>query len=150
MALSISHDAVERGSVLVKKGDALKGVTCFTAQLMLLREWPGAVRVGWNPYFFLATRSFAARVDAIVSLLNKAGQVVQNAPAEAKAGDTIIVQLSCVEPIAADVYATCPPLGRFAVRDGHKTVAVGIIKSIDVASAAPPAKAAAKKGKYFK
>jgi len=35
------------------------------------------------------------------------------------------------KPMCVEAFSEYPPLGRFAVRDMRKTVAVGVIKSVD-------------------
>lgn len=36
-----------------------------------------------------------------------------------------------LKPLCVEKFADYPPLGRFAVRDLHQTVAVGVIKSVE-------------------
>jgi elongation factor 1-alpha len=39
------------------------------------------------------------------------------------------VELKPTKPMSCEVFMEYPPLGRFAVRDMKRTVAVGVIKS---------------------
>lgn len=41
-----------------------------------------------------------------------------------------MVTMKPTKPMCVEVFSTYPPLGRFAVRDMKKTVAVGVIKEI--------------------
>ncbi|KAI9324306.1 elongation factor 1-alpha 1-like protein [Zopfochytrium polystomum] len=64
-------------------------------------------------------------------------------------GDVAIVKMVPTKPICVESYAEYPPLGRFAVRDMRRTVAVGVVKTVEktekTADKAP--KAAVKDGK---
>ena len=144
VALAVPFDSVHRGSVLVKKGDSLKGCTEFVCQIKLL---PGCPRVkkGYAPFVLLCTGSFCGRVVELISKADSHG-AVQEQPVDAGPGDTLTCRMIAHEPVAIDTFVACPPLGRFAVRDGNHTVALGIVKSCEavVTHAAP--KVAGKKG----
>ncbi|KAI0244738.1 Elongation factor 1-alpha 1, partial [Massospora cicadina] len=45
-------------------------------------------------------------------------------------GDVACVTLVADEPIALDLFASCPPLGRFALRVKSHTVAVGLVTGL--------------------
>ena len=47
-----------------------------------------------------------------------------------KSGDAAIVTLKPSKPMCVESFQEYPPLGRFAVRDMKKTVAVGVIKEV--------------------
>lgn len=151
VAVSVNFDSVERGMVLTSQGDALKGVTCFIAQVKLLREAKVTVKKGYMPVIFLCTTSFPARFEKLISKSDARGALVEENPQQATGGDTLMVRMTTDVPVAVDTFANCPFLGRFCIRDNSKTVAVGVIKSIEAATAAKQAPSiAGKKGKYFK
>lgn len=47
-----------------------------------------------------------------------------------KTGDSAIVLLVPSKPLCVESFSEFPPLGRFAVRDMKRTVAVGVIKEV--------------------
>lgn len=47
-----------------------------------------------------------------------------------KSGDSAIIQLVPSKPMCVESFSEYPPLGRFAVRDMKRTVAVGVIKEV--------------------
>ncbi|KAF8778505.1 Elongation factor 1-alpha like protein [Argiope bruennichi] len=49
-----------------------------------------------------------------------------------KSGDAAIVELVPSKPMCVETFTDFPPLGRFAVRDMRQTVAVGVIKSVEL------------------
>ena len=51
-------------------------------------------------------------------------------PKELKNGEAAIVKMVPTKGMVVETFAEFPPLGRFAVRDMKRTVAVGIIKWI--------------------
>jgi elongation factor 1-alpha len=60
----------------------------------------------------------------------RTGKKVEDNPKFLKSGQAGIVEMMPSKPLCVESYAEYPPLGRFAVRDMRKTVAVGVIKSV--------------------
>lgn len=60
---------------------------------------------------------------------------MEASPKFVKSGDAAIVKLVSQKPLCVEAYTDFPPLGRFAVRDMRQTVAVGVIKSVEKATA---------------
>lgn len=58
-------------------------------------------------------------------------KVIEEEPKFLKKGESGIVRLVPSKPMCVESYTDYPPLGRFAVRDMKKTVAVGLIKSVE-------------------
>lgn len=48
-----------------------------------------------------------------------------------KSGDAAIVKLIPSKPMCVEAFSDYAPLGRFAVRDMKRTVAVGVIKEVE-------------------
>ena len=61
----------------------------------------------------------------------RTGAVLEENPAFVKAGDGCMVTLEPTKPLCVETFTEFPPLGRFAIRDMKKTVAVGVIKLVD-------------------
>ena len=60
----------------------------------------------------------------------RSGKILEEDPAFIKTGDGAIVTVVPSKPLCVETFTEFPPLGRFAVRDMKKTVAVGVIKQI--------------------
>lgn len=61
----------------------------------------------------------------------RTGKVMEEEPKFIKTGDSALITLKPTKPMSCEVFSEYPPLGRFAVRDMKKTVAVGVIKGTD-------------------
>ena len=61
----------------------------------------------------------------------RTGKVLEENPGFVKTGDACIVRLEPMKPLCVETFTEFPPLGRFAVRDMKKTVAVGVVKSVE-------------------
>jgi elongation factor 1-alpha len=48
-----------------------------------------------------------------------------------KTGDAAVVHLIPTKPLVVESFTNFPPLGRFAVRDMKRTIAVGVIKQVE-------------------
>ena len=141
--------AFSRGMVVCSPDSPLKATMCFTATVKILPTAKATIRRGCRPYVFCATNTFAVCVDALIARLDKHGQVEEDAPLAAKKGSTLLVRFVTEQPVCLDVYPS--PVGRFLIRDGEETVAVGVIKSLE-AQQAKNVQVLAKgaKKKYFK
>jgi elongation factor 1-alpha len=60
----------------------------------------------------------------------RTGKVVEENPQMIKTGDAAIVTLTPTKPLVCESFNDFPPLGRFAIRDMNRTVAVGVIKEV--------------------
>lgn len=47
-----------------------------------------------------------------------------------KTNDSALVLMKPLKPMSCETFLDYPPLGRFAIRDMKKTVAVGVIKEV--------------------
>ena len=59
----------------------------------------------------------------------RTGKEIEKDPKFLKTADCGIITLKPTKPMCVEPFAEFPPLGRFAVRDMKRTVAVGVIKS---------------------
>lgn len=60
----------------------------------------------------------------------RSGKVLEDNPKFVKTGDCAMIELEPTKDMCVETFAEYPPLGRFAVRDMKKTVAVGVIKEV--------------------
>ena len=56
--------------------------------------------------------------------------MIEENPSSVEMGDACTVVLIPSKPLCVEPFQTCPPLGRFAIRDQKQTVAVGVVKKI--------------------
>jgi len=126
---NISLKQIRRGMVA---GDSKKDPPCktdyFTAQVIIL-DHPNKIMAGYTPVLDCHTAHIACRFNKLITLMNKrTGAVIEQNPKSAKSGQAVLVDMIPSKPMCVETYKDYPPLGRFAVRDMRKTVAVGIIK----------------------
>lgn len=151
VAIPIPYEQVHRGFCLVKKGDPISGTTCFTAQLKLVPGSNVTVKVGFNPFVYVTTASFSAKVVKLISKMDaRTGQVLEENPAQGQPGDIVMVQMETENPVALDGFAQCPPMGRLILQANGTIMALGIVKAINVKVNQPAAIMHKAKGNHFK
>lgn len=57
--------------------------------------------------------------------------MVETNPIMFKEGDAALIKIRPWLPLSAEEFKFIPNLGRFVIRDNKKTVAVGMIKSVE-------------------
>jgi elongation factor 1-alpha len=127
---SLSVKDIQRGNVAGDtKNDPPSGVTNFTAQVIVL-DHPNGFGAGYTPVFDCHTSHIACKFNKLLEKLDKrTGKKVEDNPKTIKGGDAAICEIVPTKPMCVESYQQYPPLGRFAVRDMRKTVAVGVIKA---------------------
>ena len=94
-------------------------------------DHPNEIMAGYTPVLDCHTAHIACKFDKILQKLDKrTGKVVEENPKSIKNGDAAIVELTPTKPMCVEAMVEYPPLGRFAIRDMRRTVAVGVIKEI--------------------
>jgi len=126
---NIAVKDLKRGYVASdSKNDPATGVESFLAQVIILAH-PGQIKNGYSPVLDCHCAHIACKFAEIRSKMDKrTGKVLEEAPAAVKNGDAAMVVLEPTKPLCVEPLSQYPPLGRFAVRDMKKTVAVGVIK----------------------
>lgn len=93
---------------------------------------PGKISNGYTSVSDCHNAQVACKFKEITQKLDRrSGKVVEEAPRFVKMGDACMVTIEPPKPICAESFAEYPPLGRFAVRDMHRTVAMGVINSVE-------------------
>lgn len=129
----VSAKEVKRGFVVGPVGkDAPSVVTKFTAQMMVLNH-PKEIRVGYTPVVDCHSNHVSCKIVEIVDKKEKKGTLTLN-PVSIKNGDTATCVFVPQKPICMETFKSFGQLGRFAVRDMQKTVAVGIVTSIETSN----------------
>jgi elongation factor 1-alpha len=100
----------------------------FDAQVIVL-DHPNQIRAGYSPVFDCHTAHIACKFDKLLYSIDKRnGKKLEDNPKAIKTGQAAIVQIVPTKPMVVEPFTLYAPLGRFAVRDMRKTVAVGVIK----------------------
>jgi len=129
--VKISVKDIRRGMVAGDaKNDPPQQSNSFEAQVIVL-DHPNIIMAGYTPVLDCHTAHIACRFHELKTLINKrTGQVEEQNPKGVKSGQAAIVDMIPTKPMCVESYQKYAPLGRFAVRDMRKTVAVGIIKTV--------------------
>ncbi|MEM1634328.1 MAG: translation elongation factor EF-1 subunit alpha [Nanopusillaceae archaeon] len=129
----IEKQDIGRGDLVGKVNEPLpKLVEELTARIFVLWH-PSAIAVGYSPVLHIHTASVPAKIVEIVAKIDpKTGQEIEKNPQFLKTGDAAIVRIVPLKPLAAERYQDFPntSLGRFAIRDMGKTIAVGQVLEI--------------------
>ena len=104
----------------------------FKAQVIIVWH-PTALAQGYTPVVHAHTAQVACKFTELMAKLDpRSGQVVENNPQFLKVGEAAIVKLAPITKLCLETYKDIPELGRFAVRDMARTVAVGVVLSLEV------------------
>merc|ERR1712130_376587 len=128
---NISLKQIRRGMVA---GDAKKDPPAksehFNAQVIIL-DHPNKIMAGYTPVLDCHTAHIACRFNKLLVLIDKRnGKKLEDNPKFVKSGQACIVEMKPSKPMCVEAFSVYAPLGRFAVRDMRKTVAVGVIKKV--------------------
>jgi elongation factor 1-alpha len=130
----LTKEDASRGDCLGHPSDPPTVITPkgkWTGQIIVIWH-PTAVAQGYTPVVHAHTAQVAAKFASLVKKLDpKTGAVIEDSPKFLKRNETAIVELSPIKKMCLEKYEVIPEMGRFAVRDMGRTVAVGIVKDID-------------------
>jgi len=126
----IAKTDVRRGDVCGHVANPPMVAKEFIGQIIVIYH-PTAVAAGYTPVLHYHTGQVACRFTELLRKIDpRSGQVVEEKPSFLKTGDSAIVKMEPLHPIAVETYTDFPELGRFAVRDMGTTVAAGVVKEI--------------------
>ena len=75
---------------------------------------------------------FRQAMEVMVALLSlEKNFALKEDPQVVKSGDVAIVTCEPTKPMVVEGFTEYAPLGRFAVRDMRKTVAVGVVQAVN-------------------
>jgi len=128
---NISVKDIKRGMVAGDvKNDPPLPTYNFEAQVIVL-DHPNRIMPGYTPVLDCHTSHIACRFHKLLSVINKRnGETLEEDPKFIKSGQAAMVEMIPSKPMCVEAFSKYAPLGRFAVRDMRKTVAVGVIKSV--------------------
>ncbi|UJR18532.1 hypothetical protein I4U23_005438 [Adineta vaga] len=128
---NVSVKELHRGYVCsdTKNDPALEAAN-FTAQVIVLNH--DQIRPGYSPVLDCHTAHIACKFSELISKVDRrTGRVIEENPEFIKSGESAMVKMIPTKPMCVEKFAEYPPLGRFAVRDMRRTVAVGVIKEVE-------------------
>jgi len=127
----LSVNDIKRGMVTGDvKNDPPMEVALFQAQVIVL-DHPNKISVGYTPVLDCHTAHIACKFSKLIRSMDKrTGATKEEEPKSIKTGDASIVELTPTKAMSLEAYTEYPPLGRFAVRDMRKTVAVGVVQQV--------------------
>jgi len=134
----LSVKDIKRGNVCghSKGGHAPTGCRRFLAQVIVLNH--KRIADGYTPVLDCHTAHIACKFNTILTELDpRSGKTKKKFPPSVKTGQACMAVLIPSKPLCVESFSEFPPLGRFAIRDMRKTVAVGIIKQVHAAGAGP-------------
>lgn len=142
----ISVKDVRRGHVVgVTKDNPPKEAESYNAQVIVLNH-PNKIQAGYTPVCDCHTSHIACKFDTLIEKIDRrSGAVLEAEPKELKNGEAAIVKMVPQKGMVVEVFSEFPPLGRFAVRDMKRTVAVGVVKEVTRKEATKDKKGAKKK-----
>ena len=122
---------IKRGNVVGdSKNDPPKEVSDFKSQVIVMNH-PNSIKSGYCPVIDCHTSHIAVKFEKLLTKIDRrTGKELETEPKEVKNGESAIVNMVPQKPLVCETFATYPPLGRFAVRDMKRTVAVGVVKEI--------------------
>jgi len=128
----LSVKDVRRGHVVGNaKDQPPKEAESFNAQVIVLNH-PNKIQAGYCPVVDCHTSHIACKFDVLISKIDRrTGTVLEAEPKELKNNEAAIIKMVPQKGMVVENFAEFPPLGRFAVRDMKRTVAVGIIKEVE-------------------
>jgi len=110
--------------------DAPKGCENFTANVIIMNH-PKKIMPGYTPVLDCHTSHIACKFDQFLAKLNaRTFKTEMENPTEAIRGECILVKIVPTKPMCVESFEVYPALGRFAVRDMKRTVAVGVITEV--------------------
>jgi len=111
------------------RSDPPMAIKSFEAQVVVL-DHPGHIMAGYQPVLDCHTSHIACRFNRLLSKVDKrSGAKKEDDPKSLIKNEAGMVEMIPSKPMVAEPFSLYPPLGRFAVRDLRKTIAVGVIKS---------------------
>jgi elongation factor 1-alpha len=128
---NVSIKDIRRGFVAGdSKTDPPMPTASFDAQVIVL-DHPNVIAAGYTPVVDCHTAHIACKFNKLLYLIDKRnGKMIEELPKSVKSGQACIVEMIPTKPLCVEAFSEYPPLGRFAVRDMRKTVAVGVIKRV--------------------
>jgi elongation factor 1-alpha len=110
--------------------DPARSALSFEVQMIVINR-PGKIFSGYTPVIDCHTAHVACCFTHLKQKIDlRTGEVKEENPEFVTNGDACLADVIPMKPLCVEPFHEIPPLGRFAVRDMKRTVAVGVIKSV--------------------
>lgn len=139
---------IKRGLVMsFATNDPAADAETFLAQVIVL-DHPGEIRGGYCPSIAVHTAQVPCEFEELLAKIDrKTGKESETNPLQAVTGEVLTVKMRPKAPVCVEPFSAYPSLGRFAIRDHGRTVAVGVIK--EVTKRAIPKPRSGSENQYF-
>lgn len=118
---------IKRGSVMsLAKHVPVNIMEVIEVQILLLRK--PLFKVGYSPVLTLHLETVRATVTKLIGIVGLDAKVIEQTPASAKPGQTIICELSLSHPVAAETVHDAPRLSRFLIKENRVINGIGYIR----------------------
>ncbi len=102
----------------------------FIGQIIVVFH-PTAIAAGYTPVLHAHTATMPCKITELIRKINpRTGETVEEKPVFLKTGDSALVKMEPLRPVAIELYSDIPPMGRFAIRDMGSTIAAGVVREI--------------------
>jgi len=130
---NIAVKDIRRGYVCSEsKNSPASETASFNAQVIVLNH-PGKICAGYTPVLDCHTAHIACKFSELLQKVDRrTGKEMEANPEYVKSQEAAIIKLIPTKPMCVEKFSEYAPLGRFAVRDMRQTVAVGVIKEVEV------------------
>ncbi|MFQ5819348.1 MAG: translation elongation factor EF-1 subunit alpha [Candidatus Heimdallarchaeota archaeon] len=126
----LSRGDLRRGDVASHPKTPPTVAKSFTAQIFVLFH-PTAISQGYTPVIHAHTAQQAGTFIQLKEKIDRrTGEKVEDNPTYLKTGDSAVVEIQPLRPMCVERFTEFPQLGRFAIRDMARTVAVGIVTDV--------------------
>lgn len=131
VGLGAAAGAIRRGMVLsFATNDPAADAETFIAQVVVL-DHPGVIRAGYCPAITIHTAQVPCEFEELLSKTDrKTGKESEANPESVRTGEVVTVKLRPRAPVCVEPFSAYPSLGRFAIRDHGRTIAVGVVKEV--------------------
>jgi len=128
---SLAVKDLRRGYVASNaKSDPAREAASFDAQVIVMNH--KNISNGYAPVLDCHTAHVACKFAKIHNKIDRrTNKEVEKEPKTVKTGDACLATLEPSRPMCVETFKDYAPLGRFAVRDMKRTVAVGVIKAVE-------------------
>jgi len=127
------------GQIVCDKNRPVPLVTRFRARVITL-NYKIPIVAGTEVVLFTSTASEPAHVSKLYAILDKStGAVTKKGPRALPKGCSAEIEITTERPICLELFSEFRELGRFSLRRGVETVAVGIVTKISSATNRPAA-----------
>lgn len=132
VTVSVSDpSSVSAGSVLCFSAHPLSLAKKFTAHIMVLDVVIPLLH-GQNVTLHAHAASCTGTISRLIALVNpKSGEITRERPRCLMKGQAAMVEIIPALPMPVEMFSSCQALGRVALRDAGRTLAVGTITKVE-------------------